>query len=227
MQTISDSLEPTYPFWIAKDLWDVITAAGLLAELDPDNITFVQRTDGAWEYQAPPGKEQALGNIEVLQTWFTTSVSPFAWIDRAIKNRAGIPNKLWNAIKKKFLSNYEYDKEIASHYPAIAKKLQLNERKNAQQELKSKPKLINDTPPYLDENHPNFSLELKMAITAWIELYGDANAQPTSVEKLVVRVLKTHHLEASNSSVTKRIATLITPNTMKVKRGACLPFKSK
>lgn len=126
MVSVSESLEPAYPFWIAKELWDAVTIASLLGELDPDHLQRLEFEDGTWQYQVPSGKERVLGNIEVLETWFTTSVNPFTWIDKAIKNRTEIPSKLWKTIRKKFLSNYAYDNELALQYPAIARKLKIS-----------------------------------------------------------------------------------------------------
>lgn len=42
MLSTSESLEPIYPFWIAKELWDVVTTASLLGELDPDHLQRIE-----------------------------------------------------------------------------------------------------------------------------------------------------------------------------------------
>jgi len=238
MFSTSESLEPVYPFWIAKELWDVVTTASLLGELDPDHLQRIEFEDGTWQYQAPSGKEQVLGNIEVLETWFTTSVNPFTWIDKAIKNRTEIPSKLWSPIKKKFLSNHRYDSNLALLYPAIAKKLKISSQENSlinepleKKEASEKPvhqvQSINKIPPYLNEQHPNFSIELKVAVNAWMELYSDPNKQPTSVEKQVGKILENQNIEATNGSVIQRIASLITPNAIKVKRGSVMTLIKK
>lgn len=86
---------------------------------------------------------------------------------------------------------------------------------------------ININPPYLNEQHPNFSIELKVAVNAWMELYSDPNEQPSSVEKQVGKILKNQNIEATNSSVTQRIASLITPNVIKVRRGAVITLINK
>jgi hypothetical protein len=111
----------------------------------------------------------------VLETWFTSSVNPFTWIDKAIKNRTEIPGKLWSTIKKKFLSNHAYDNNLALQYPAIAKKLKISsqvessidnpiEKNESAQKSSYQSQLINKNLPYLDEQHPNFSIELKVAV---------------------------------------------------------------
>lgn len=238
MLSTSESLEPIYPFWIAKELWDVVTTASLLGELDPDYLQRIEFEDGAWQYQVPSGKEQVLGNIEVLETWFTTSVNPFTWIDKAIKNRTEIPSKLWSPIKKKFLSNYTYDNNLACLYPAIAKKLKISpqaenlkdnsiEKQEASQKSSYQDKSINKNLAYLDEQHPNFSIELKVAVNAWMELYSDREKQPSSVEKQVEKILENQNIKATNNSVIQRIATLITPNVIKVKRGSSMTLVNK
>ncbi len=238
MLSTSESLEPVYPFWIAKELWDIVTTASLLGELDPDHLQRIEFEDGTWQYQVPSGKEQVLGNIEVLETWFTSSVNPFTWIDKAIKNRTEIPGKLWSPIKKKFLSNYTYDNNLALQYPAIARKLKISpevkspvnnpiEKNESAQESSCQSQSINKNLPYLDEQHPNFSAELKVAVNAWMELYSDPNEQPSSVKKQVGKILKNQNIEATNDSVIKRIASLITPNVIKVSRGAVMTLRNK
>ena len=194
--------------------------------------------DGTWQYQVPSGKEQVLGNIEVLETWFTSSVNPFTWIDKAIKNRTEIPRKLWSPIKKKFLSNYTYDNNLARLYPAIAKKLKISpqvenlidhsiEKQETSHKSSCQDKSINKNLPYFDEQHPNFSSELKVAVNAWMELYSERDKQPSSVGKQVEKILKNQNIEATNSSVIQRIASLITPNAIKVKRGAVMTLINK
>lgn len=239
MSSTSESLEPVYPFWIAKELWDVVTIASLLGELDPDHLQYIELEDGTWQYQVPSGKEQVLGNIEVLETWFTTSVNPFTWIDKAIKNRTEIPGKLWKIIRKKFLSNHAYDNDLALQYPAIARKLKISssevkslinnpiEKNQSAQEFSCQSQSINTNLPYLDEQHPNFSIELKVAVGAWMELYSEKEKQPSSVGKRVEKILENQNIKATNDSVIQRIATLITPNAIKVKRGAVMTLISK
>jgi len=113
---------------------------------------------------------------------------------RRLKNRTEIPSKLWKTIRKKFLSNYAYDNDLALQYPAIARKLKISsearssvnnpiEKNESAQESSCQSQSINKNLPYLDEQHPNFSAELKVAVNAWMELYSDPNEQPLSVGK--------------------------------------------
>jgi hypothetical protein len=60
-----------------------------------------------------------------------------------------------------------------------------------------------------------------------MELYSDPNKQPSSVAKQVGTILENQSMEATNNSVTLRIASLITPNAIKVKRGSVITLINK
>ena len=95
-----NALEPAYDFWVAKDFWPHLVAAGVIGGLDPDHIKYNPHSNGYVHYEVPRGKELVLGLIEIFETWFAHAIDPFTWVDKALKNGTPIPKKLWLSIKK-------------------------------------------------------------------------------------------------------------------------------
>ena len=99
-------------------------------------------------------------------------------------------------------------------------------KKNEKSKAPTPPKKENEIPPYLDSGHPNFALELKVAIELWMNLFSDETRidSTMSVRKRTVKALANMGIEPTNESVSTRLATIITPDHMKPKKGSAMPL---
>lgn len=75
-------------------------------------------------------------------------------------------------------------------------------------------------PLYLDNTHSNFAPELKASIDAWLHLYSDSTKQPDSVSKRVKNFLEIKNIKYNSEEVINRISSVITPKSMKTKKGS-------
>lgn len=70
--------------------------------------------------------------------------------------------------------------------------------------------------PYLDKNHPNFSTQLYIAVSAWTDLFGDENKElPNSVDvrEMLEGWLKKKGIEVEEETIVD-ISIIIEPDQM-------------
>jgi hypothetical protein len=99
-------------------------------------------------------------------------------------------------------------------------------KKDKQSKTPAIQKKEGETPPYLNPNHPNFAFELMVAIELWMNLFSDETRieSTMSVRKRTVKALENMGIEPTNESVSTRLATIITPDHMKPKKGSAMPL---
>lgn len=216
---IQSNYEPNYTNWAAMKEWLPQQAACLMCKLNPNYIEYERDFHTNVSIKVPARYQRAVNEkLKILQTWRFSH--PYSYINQALNLNLNIHSKLWKAIENNFLNEKESDASLMNTYQAIVKKISIPPkdlliRQNALSEPRDQ--------PYLDENHPNFAIELKVAINAWVALFADdKNASSSSIKKHLIKWLEAAGWKTEGEEIKNRITTIITPNRLKTKRGSSI-----
>ncbi len=139
---------------------------------------------------------------------FSKDFSPVYMLGSAKATIGTIPDLTWNIPFNELISfaALKWGTEPFSDLIDQAEFEAFKERMTRVHETDSKP-------PYLDESHPMFSLELSIAVEAWEKvLSSNPSKQKTgSRKKLILNWLKEHHKTLSDAAK-ERIAVMLNPD---------------